>query len=228
MIYIGWLLRPWYFIDFLSFWGLHLVLPLFLVENFLHLTDNHTHLMIGQFVQIPIWRHHQERSNDRLTIKHQPNKFDVVISILFPKIIGWYIRQFGQPLIYPDFLVFAYSTEIFMLNYLLINLLELLVIIWLPIAYQNNLIKVLLLNESHVLVWCKCMLGFECPWLLNFYSIRHFLFFIFYLWFLICYHNQNVNSYSYSYFILLLFFIDLDLFKTHLNNWYNVSYLIFL
>lgn len=59
--------------------------------------------------------------------------------------------------------MFAYPTEICVLDYLLIDLLELLVVVCLSVADQDDLIEVLLLDEPHVLVRSERMLCLEGP-----------------------------------------------------------------
>lgn len=79
-------------------------------------------------MEISLRWHHQKGCNDHLAIEHQPNELNVVVAILFPQIIRRYVRQLGQPLVYPDFIVFGDTGEVLVLGDLLVDRVELLVV----------------------------------------------------------------------------------------------------
>lgn len=131
MIDIGGLLGPLYLIEPIPGRGFptsHKHFPFSLIDHLINLIDNDINFMGGQLMKIPIRRHHQKWGNDNLTIKHQPNELDIIISVFFPKIVSGDIGEFREPLIDPYFLVFGYFGEVRVVGDLSVNQVELLVV----------------------------------------------------------------------------------------------------
>ena len=133
MIHISWLLHPWNSIKLVIIYISSIVstftvccsryetaFSLPFLYNLIHLIDDNIDLMGGQLVKISLRRHHEERRNYDFTVKHQSDQLNVIVSVLFPKIVCRYIWQFGQPLVYPYLVVLCYPSEVFVLRDLLV------------------------------------------------------------------------------------------------------------
>lgn len=125
------LLSPLNLMYFLSI-GLFITLTQFrlsFINKLINLVNNNINFMGSKFMKIPLWWHHKKWRNDQLTVKHQPYQFNVIVTILFPQIIGWDIWQFCQPFVYSDLFMFCYLWEVFMVDYLFVYCVEFVIVI---------------------------------------------------------------------------------------------------
>lgn len=96
MVNIGWFLGPLNLVESFTVGTFPVIhFRLSFVQQLINLVDDHVDFVGWKLMKVSLWGHHEKRCNNYFAIEHEPDEFDVIVAVLFPKVVGGNVGEFS-------------------------------------------------------------------------------------------------------------------------------------